>query len=263
MPNVKRSACTYETEYPKKDVYIMINNLAVVQTNGIPDSVNIGEFVIVRPDVVIGHNVVIHPHAIINSGVVLGDGVEVFPGAYIGKEPKGADALSRQPVFERKVSIGASTSVGPHAVVYYDVEIGDHTLIGDGVSIREQCRIGSYCVIGRYVTINYNTIIGNKTKIMDLSHVTGNCSIGNDVFISMGVSMANDNEIGRLAYAGERVVGPLIKDCAAIGMAAILLPSVVIGNGAIVGAGAVVTKDVEPDTVVMGIPAKFVRRVGG
>jgi acetyltransferase-like isoleucine patch superfamily enzyme len=96
---------------------------------------------------------------------------------------------------------------------------------------------------------------------MDLTHITGNCTIGNDVFISANVASANDNAIGRLPYDEERVVGHTIEDGAAIGLGAILLPGVTIGRGAVVGAGAVVTKDVDADTLVMGIPARFVRRL--
>ena len=185
--------------------------------------------------------------------------MEIFPGAYIGKEPKGAGALARTPVFDKRVVIGANSSIGPHAVIYYDVEIGEHTLIGDGASIREKCRIGSRCIISRYVTINYNTTIGNRTKIMDLTHITGNCTIGDDVFVSVLVGTANDNAIGHLGYDENQVVGPALHDGAAVGVGASLLPGVAVGEGAIVGTGAVVAKDVAPKTLVLGVPAKFVR----
>jgi len=238
-----------------------ISPLAVVQTSTIGDNVTIGEFAIVRAGASIGSNVVIHPHAVIAEGVVLGDNVEVFPGAFIGREPKGAGATARQPVFERAVRIGANTSVGPHAVIYYDVEIGESTLIGDGASIREQCRIGERCIISRYVTINYNTTIGARTKIMDLTHITGNCVIGADVFVSILVGSTNDNAIGQHGYSDEHVVGPTVRDGAMIGAGAMLLPAVVVGERSIVGAGSVVTKSIEDDTLVMGTPARPVRRL--
>ncbi len=237
-----------------------ISKLAVVETDSIGENVSIGEFAVIREGVKIGNDVVIHPHVVVQSGVSIGDGVEIFPGAYVGKEPKGAGALSRQPVFERRLIIGAHTSIGPNAIIYYDVEIGEMTLIGDGASIREQCRIGAHCLISRYVTINYNSRVGDGTKIMDLTHVTGNCTIGREVFISTGVGMANDNALGRDGYR-DLLVGPSIGDRAMVGAGALLLPGVVIGEGAIVAAGAVVTKGVEPGTVVMGVPARFIRMV--
>jgi len=245
----------------------MLNQIsphAVVQTDDLGESVTIAEFAVVRPGARIGSGVVIHPHVVIEPGVILEDGVEVFPGAYIGKEPKGAGVLARTLTFQRWVRVGRNSSIGPHAVLYYDVEIGVSALIGDGASIREQTRIGDYTVVGRHVTVNYNTVIGQQVKIMDHSWLAGNMKIGNRVFISGGVFTANDNAIGLISnYEEERIVGPVIEDDVAIGVNAVLLPHTVIGQGAIVGAGALVTKNVEAGTVVMGVPARFVRRVEG
>jgi len=237
----------------------VISQWAVVESTELGENVEVAEFAIIRRGVGIGNNVIIHPHVVIESGVTIGDSVEIFPGAYIGKEPKSAGALAHEPSFRRYVTIGAHSSIGPNAVIYYDVEIGDHSLIGEGASIREQGRIGSRCVVSRNVTLNYNVVVGDRTKIMDLTHVTGNCRIANDVFISANVVMTNDNALGEEGYQ-DHVVGPTIEEGAMIGAGANLLPGIVIGCRAIVGAGAVVTRDVEAWCVVMGIPARVVRR---
>lgn len=235
----------------------MIHSSAVIS----PDAV-VGEGVSIAPfcvvgNAVIGNNCILHPHVVIADGVHLEDGVEVFPGAFLGKEPKGAGALARKPEFDKKLVVGAGSSIGPHAVIFYDVVIGAGTLIGDGASIREKCKIGASCIVSRYVTINYNTTVGDGTKIMDNTHITGNAVIGRNVFISVLVGTANDNLI-RAGYA-EHVVGPVIEDHAVIGLGASLLPNVVIGQGATVAAGAVVTKNVAAQTLVAGMPARFVR----
>lgn len=221
-------------------------------------NVQIGPYAVIG-EVRIGDGSIIHPFVVIADGVQLGQGVEVFPGAFIGKEPKGSGALARTPEFERLVEIGDECSIGPHAVVFYDVKIGSNTLLGDGASIREQCRVGSRCILSRYVTVNYNTIIGDRTKIMDNTHITGNAVIGDDVFISLMVGTTNDNVV-REGYGGH-VQGPTIEDRVVIGVGASLLPAVHIGAGAMVGAGSVVTKNVEPATLVAGSPARLVRRL--
>lgn len=228
-----------------------------------PDAV-IGENVIISPYAVIGkssigNECVIHPHVVIADGVDLGARTEVFPGSFIGKEPKGAGALARKPEFDLHVKIGEECSIGPHAVIYYDVEIGSNTLIGDGASIREKCQVGSKCILSRYVTVNYNTKIGDRTKIMDNTHITGNAFIGSDVFISLMVGTTNDNVV-RAGYSGH-VTGPIIEDDVVIGVGASLLPAIKIGKGATIAAGSVVTKNVEPKTLVAGAPARFVKRL--
>ena len=237
----------------------MIHETAIVKSN-IPDSCTIHPYAIIGKNVELGENVVIHSFVVINDHVKLGHRVEVFPGAYIGKEPKGAGALARQPHFECIVEIGSDCSIGPHTVIYYDVRIGNNTLIGDGASIREQCTIGSYCIISRYVTINYNAKIGDRTKIMDMTHITGNCTVGQDVFISLHVGMANDNQIGHAGY-GDHVQGPSIGDSAAIGLGSMLLPNVYIGEGAIISASSLVRKSVEANTLVAGNPAKMIKKI--
>ncbi|MCP9223439.1 transferase [Erythrobacter sp. LQ02-29] len=220
-------------------------------------NVSVGPFVIIG-DAEIGDGCVIHSHCVIGDGVALGQKVEVFPGALIGREPKGAGATARQPSFERKIEIGDSCSIGPHSVIYYDVKIGDSTLIGDGASIREQCSVGSRCIISRYVTINYNTTVGDDAKVMDLTHLTGNMEVGSGAFVSTLVGSTNDNVIS-LGY-GDHIVGPKIEPNATVGAGSILLPGVRIGTGALVAAGSTVTKDVDPDTTVFGTPARARQR---
>jgi acetyltransferase-like isoleucine patch superfamily enzyme len=92
---------------------------------------------------------------------------------------------------------------------------------------------------------------------MDHSWLAGNMRVGNDVFISGGVLTTNDNMLGGKGYSDDRVQGPYIADGVMIGVAVAILPGVTIGKNAIIGAGAVVTRDVEPNTVVMGVPARF------
>lgn len=227
---------------------------AVISTEAkIGANVSVGPFAVIGA-ATIGDNCLIHSHVVISDGVEIGADVEIFPGALIGREPKGAGAASRPVQFVKRLQVGDRCSIGPHAILYYDVEIGTDTLIGDGASIREQCRIGSRCIISRYVTINYNAIIGDRVKVMDLTHLTGNMVLEDDCFVSCLVATMNDNVV-REGF-GDHVVGPTIGTSAIIGGGAILLPKVRIAEGAFVGAGAVVTRNIEPGETWVGNPAR-------
>jgi len=239
----------------------MISERATVRTSEVGRGVVVGDFAVVEEGVVLGDGVVVHPLAVIRTGAVLAAGVEVFPGALIGREPKGAGATARPISFRRHLYIGEHTQIGPHAIIYYDTRIGASTLIGDGASIREGCVVGDRCIIARYVTLNYHVTVGDRTKIMDLSHITGNTKIGEDVFISTLVATTNDNALGAKGYDEEGIKGPTICRGVMVGAGANILPRVVVGEGAIVGAGAVVTGDVPPHKLVTGIPARVVRDV--
>ncbi|MEM0135425.1 MAG: DapH/DapD/GlmU-related protein [Thermoplasmatales archaeon] len=234
---------------------ISISERALVETNEIGDETVIEEFCVIRREVKIGKGVHIYPNVVISNGCTIGDYVRIYPGTFIGKIPDGAGAISRTPHFSRLVVIGSNSAIGPNAVIYYDVKIGNDTLIGDGASIREQCIIGSRDIISRYVTINYNTIIGNDTKIMDGTHITGNAKVGNNVFIGMLVSTANDNNLPSRKYS-EEDLGPTIEDWVTIGEGASILPKVNLSRNCIVAAGAVVTKNVPSGSTVMGVPAR-------
>lgn len=234
-----------------------VSPLAVISERArVGANVTVGPFAVIG-EAVIGDGCVIHPHVVIADGVRLGREVEVFPGAFLGKEPKGAGAVARKPEFEPVLHVGDGCSIGPHAVLFYDVHIGSHTLLGDGASIREKCRIGSRCIISRYVTVNYNTTIGDGTKIMDGTHITGNARLGEGVFVSALVGTANDN-LMRAGYGGH-VVGPTLEDGCVVGLGASILPAVTIGKDATVGAGAVVSRTVEAGCVAIGVPARTVR----
>lgn len=222
---------------------------------------DIGDFAVIRPGAVLGARVVVHPHVVIEAGARIGDDVEVMAGAVIGRAPKGAGATARTPRFDPWVRIGAGCSLGPHAIIYMGVQIGENTLIGDGASIREGCVVGDRCIISRYVTLNYDTCVGDGSKIMDMTHITGNCTIGKDVFVSVGVVTVNDNAIGRKGYEPDRVRGPVLCDGSAVGAGAVLLPGVTIGEKATVAAGAVVTKDVAAGLAVMGQPARDMKLI--
>lgn len=223
------------------------------------ESAMVSPFVYVAKEVTIGKNVIIHPHVTINSGVIIGDDVEIFPGACIGKPPKGK-ALGTSNSFAKRIIIGNKVTIGPNSIIYYGDEIGDECMIGDGVSVRENVHIGKHCIIGRNVTINYGTTIGDYVKIMDLSHITSHVLIHDNVFVGPHCCSADDNTFGKEGYNPNDVLGAELCENVSIGEGVRLLPKVKIGKNTVIGAGAVVTRSIEADSIAMGIPAKIVSK---
>ena len=129
------------------------------------------------------------------------------------------------------------------------------------------CQIGDYSRIGAFVEIQKNAKIGARCKISSHSFICEGVVLEDEVFIGHGVMFTNDlypqatTADGALQTAADwRVVSTLVRRGASIGSNATILAGVVIGAGALIGAGAVVTRDVEPDAIVVGNPAHPVGR---
>lgn len=232
------------------------------QNINISSKAQLSDTVVVHNDVTIEDGVVIHDFVVIYPGTVIKAGSEIYDHCTIGKLPTSPGSTARTYSAEYgKTIIGENCILCPGVVIYTGTEIGHNNLLGDNCSIREKCVIGDYDIISRNVSVNYETKIGSHTKIMDNSHITGDMVIGDHVFISVMVSSTNDNSMGRDANATEELAGPVVEDYVTIGASAALLPGVRVGTNAIVGASALVTKDVPANKVVMGVPAKVVRDV--
>ncbi len=228
----------------------------------ISDTAIIAKTAVIHDGVVIGENVIIHDYVVIYPKTIIGKGTEIYDHCVLGKLPTSPGITSRKVKTDfEDLIIGSECILCPGVVLYAGTKIGNKSLLGDYCSIREECVVGDHCIISRNVSVNYNTVIGNYTKIMDNTHITGDMVIGNHVFISVLVATTNDNTMGREEYDEKHVKGAVIEDYVTIGAAANILPMVRIGKNAIVGAGAVVTKSVPENKVVMGIPAKVIRDV--
>ena len=148
--------------------------------------------------------------------------------------------------------IGADAVIRSGTVIYAVVRIGDGLQTGHNVVIREQNEIGHRLNIWNNSAIDYGCTIGHNVKIHNNVYICQHTVIEDDVFIAPGVMTTND--LYPVNYEGLK--GPIIRRGARIGANATLLPGVTIGEGALIGAGSVVTKDIPPRTIAYGSPAR-------
>jgi acetyltransferase-like isoleucine patch superfamily enzyme len=203
----------------------------------------------------------IHPSATVYPGTVLGDDVRVLENAVVCKQP----TLGRKSTAKREplpaTTIGDGTVVSTGAIVFAGSSIGAGCIVGDQACIRERVQIADDVVVGRGALVENDTTIGRGTRIQAEAYVTAYSTVEEDVFIAPCVVTTNDNFMGRTEKRKALMKGPTIRRGARVGGGAILCPGVEIGEEAFVGAGAVVTKDVPPKTVVVGAPARVLRDV--
>lgn len=148
-----------------------------------------------------------------------------------------------------------------------DVILGKDVKIFDFTNLYG-CEIGDNTRIGTFVEIQKNARIGKNCKISSHSFVCEGVTIEDNVFIGHNVTFINDlfpratRHDGKLQTDDDWTCIPtLVKKGASIGSSSTLLCGITIGENAIIGAGSVVTKDVPPNTIVAGNPAKIVRTI--
>jgi acetyltransferase-like isoleucine patch superfamily enzyme len=129
------------------------------------------------------------------------------------------------------------------------------------------CRIGEGTRVGAFVEIQCHAIVGRRCKISSHTFICEGVTLEDGVFVGHGVMFTNDlepravNSDGSLQSASDwKVVPTLVKARASIGSNATILAGITIGEGALVAAGAVVTRDVPDYAVVAGVPARVIRR---
>jgi acetyltransferase-like isoleucine patch superfamily enzyme len=217
----------------------------------------LGENIVIEAGVIIGTNTHIGHNVIIYHETKIGNNVDIEAGTILGRVPRSGTGSYRK-VSQKlpPLEVGDSCVIGANAILYRGTRIGNQVLVGDLASVRERNVVGNQGIIGRLVMIEPNSTIGKNVIIQTGSHITGDSVIEDDAFLGDEVSTANDNKMG---WDNPEYKGPHIKKAARVGSNATLLPGVVIGEGAVVAAGSVVTRDVPPYKVVMGVPARVVR----
>ena len=148
-----------------------------------------------------------------------------------------------------------------------NVKLGENVKIFDFVNLYG-CSIDDNSKVGTFVEIQKNAFIGKNCKISSHTFICEGVHIEDNVFIGHNVTFINDKYPRSVNFDGSmqtesdwKVVETYVKKGASVGSSSTIMCGITIGENSIVGAGAVVTKDVPPNTVVAGVPAKVVKKL--
>lgn len=250
----------------------------------------ISDTAIIHPNVVIGKNVNIDDDVEIYEGCILKDNVSIGKGSIIRERCVLSEnvTLGKMCSIDYNVIIRENVFIGNEAFVGADCILGEllagqlsnmkqnsRLIIGDFSIIRSKsiiyggCKIGRNFQTGHRVTIRENSIIGNNVRIGTLSDIQGECEIKDYVNIHSNVHIGQKSLIQKYVWIfpyviltndptppSDKLIGVNIEEYAVIATNSVILPGIKVGRGALVGAGSVVTKDVNIEEVVIGNPAK-------
>lgn len=159
---------------------------------------------------------------------------------------------------------GSDAFVHPTALVEDGAVIGPGSRVWHHAQVRTRAQIGANCIVGKGVFIDFDVIIGDDCKFQNYACVYHGVTLGRGVFVGPHVVFTNDSFPRATSpdftplKDGEWVVGEsTVGDGASIGANATVVPGVQIGAWALVGAGAIVTKNVPSYALVIGSPARF------
>ncbi len=226
---------------------------------------SIGDYSVVMDGVHLGKSCRVGRYVVIYSGAHIGEGARIDDHAVIGKQPLRARnsvvTKLRSSAGLNPPSIGNRVLIGTHAVVYAGARLEDDVMVADSAAIREEVSIGRGTIVGWGAYVENRCRIGQSCKIEANAYIAALSEIADFVFIAPGVVTTNDNFIGRTQERFKRYKGVVIKRGGRIGAQATILPGRTINADSLIGAGAVVTRDVSGKTVVTGVPARKLKDV--
>ncbi|MBY8992511.1 MAG: N-acetyltransferase [Candidatus Lokiarchaeota archaeon] len=235
-----------------------LHQKANVHKNAYIDSYTaIGKGVKIESDVYISKGAKIYGNALIRAGTYVGE------NCIVGHPQR--DDLSKI-IKEKKeitdyesplLTIGRDCTIRAGTIIYSEVKIGEKCQTGHNVMIREKTTVGSNTSVGTNTVIDGNVIIGENVSIQTGVYIPLYCKIGNNVFMGPFSKLTNDKFMMRKEFA---LNGPTIEDNVSLGANSVILPGIILKKGTIVGAGSVVTKNTNENDIVIGNPAKLLKK---
>ncbi|MEZ5358017.1 MAG: DapH/DapD/GlmU-related protein [Candidatus Zixiibacteriota bacterium] len=228
----------------------------------------IGEYAVISKNVSIGEGCLIGHHVVIHEDSNIGDNVRIDDHTVIGKTPmRAANSAVTKDAQLPPCEIDSDCIIGTGAILYRGSTIGRKVLIADLATVRENVIIGDFTIVGRGAAIENFCTIGRYCKLETNVYITAYSNLADRVFVAPCVATSNDNFVGRTEKRFEHFKGVIAARGARIGVNATILPGKIIGEDALVAAGALVTKDVPPQQIVantagdISVKAKPIRSV--
>jgi acetyltransferase-like isoleucine patch superfamily enzyme len=182
----------------------------------------------------------------------------------VGEGAKIHSSVVFVPYEDKKTVIGKRAKIDSGSVIYGGVEIGNDCVIGHNTVVRFNVVIGHHSTIANLCMLEGNIAIGNHSLIHSNNHIGQKTIVGNYVFMAPLCVTTNDpkmyyyrKEYSQTGDHWKLLKGPTIKDGARIAVGVIVFPGVTIGKQAVLGAGAIVSKDVPDYAIVYGVPAEI------
>lgn len=228
----------------------------------IGENVEIGKFSVIEDEVIIGDNSIIGHNVVIHKGSKIGKDVRIDDNTVIGKEPlRAVNSIFKSDKSYPPCEISNGCLIGASAIIYIGCTIGEKTLVADMAVVREDVIVGEKTIVGKGATIENFCEVGSNCKIQTNVYLTAYSKVEDNAFIAPCVITSNDNYAARSKERFNHFKGVTIKKGGRVGAGAVILPGKTINEDGLVAAGSVVTKDVEKETIVKGVPAKEFKKV--